>query len=366
MGAGIRLRTRLIAWLGVLAGLAVFALTVGRDARASAPPSPWDGTNPFNCTIQDAGTGTAVPDPGADPYCVQFDKTHQNVTEMGLVDFLGKEPSRVAAASPKCFYFQQDHWRGSLIQSDGRTVLYEFHGHYFFDKATGDGGVFVTGFAIGGQTFDPTTLPGFPPGEGQYFGPGTGGMITHDDVPADPACGARAAQNPTSIYAARANVPRCVATPATIVARRLGPITLGETEDRVRAALGPPVSVQRGYLHYCAVGGYKLLVGEPGDRSGTLGGAGTAPAVIVLTTNKRFVLRGQNRRAVVVGADARAMWRAFPRARRLIRTGQTVAYRVATGDTLVGIRSGRVRYIAVYDPKAIRNLRALSDYVTRA
>ena len=39
------------------------------------------------------------PHPEADPFCVEFDKRRQNVTELGVVDFLSKEPARVAAAS---------------------------------------------------------------------------------------------------------------------------------------------------------------------------------------------------------------------------------------------------------------------------
>ena len=35
-----------------------------------------------------------------------------------------------------------------------------------------------------------------PPGYGRYFGPGTGGFITHDDVPTDPQCAALAKQHP--------------------------------------------------------------------------------------------------------------------------------------------------------------------------
>jgi len=75
-----------------------------------------------------------------------------------------------------------------VIQSDGKTQTYEFIGHYFYNEATGDGGVWVTGFIAGGQTFDPTQIPGFPASYGQYFGPGTGGVITHDEVQANPAC----------------------------------------------------------------------------------------------------------------------------------------------------------------------------------
>jgi hypothetical protein len=177
---GIRTAVALVAALGL-------GLTPG-SALALSNPTPWDGANPFHCRIQNAGQGTRVPDPGADPYCVRFDKTNQNVTELGLLTFLSREPARVAAAVPKCSYFQEDHWRGSIVQSDGRTVLYEFVGHYFFDKATGDGGVWVKGFTVAGRTFDPTTLPGFPARYRRYFGPGTGGFITHDAVPADPSC----------------------------------------------------------------------------------------------------------------------------------------------------------------------------------
>jgi hypothetical protein len=96
-------------------------------------PWPWiRRSNPFNCELQQAGFEALGPDPAADPYCVGFEKTRQNVTEFGLLDFLMKEPARVAAALPKCFYYQADHWRGSIVQDDDRTKLYEFRGRYFF------------------------------------------------------------------------------------------------------------------------------------------------------------------------------------------------------------------------------------------
>src|SRR4051812_1079569 len=101
---------------GWLAGLVSALALASGGAHAATPPvggSFWDGVNPFACTIQDAGLGTAVPDPSADPYCVHFDKSRQNVTQLGVVDFLLNEPARVAAAVPKCFYFQEDDWRGS-------------------------------------------------------------------------------------------------------------------------------------------------------------------------------------------------------------------------------------------------------------
>lgn len=338
--------------------LASALLTAG-SAQGLAPPTPWDGTNPFNCTVQNAGLGTVVPDPGADPYCVRFDKTHQNITSLGIVDFLLKEPARTAAAVPKCFYYQEDHWRGSINQSDP-TPIYEFTGHYFFNKATGDGGVWVTGFSVAGQTFDPTSLPGFPPGYGRYFGPGTGGVITHNDIPADPRCAALANSNPRAIYASAAAQGRCVPGAGHVDHHGVGPLTLGMTEDRVRAELGAPQAVKRGFLHYCVAGGGELLVGQPGDRSGTLGTAGRAPTVMLLTTSRAFVLRGRAGHLVSVGGPASLL----PRARRIARVhGVTV---MRAGNLLAGIARRRVVWLGDYKLGSIHSTHALLARLGRA
>jgi hypothetical protein len=341
--------------------LACAALIGATPALASAPPSPWDGTNPFTCTIQDAGLGATVPDPGADPYCVRFDKTHQNVSQLGIVDFISKEPARTAAAVPKCFYFQEDHWRGSLVQSDGKTVIYEFQGHYFFNKATGDGGAWVTGFTIAGQTFDPTELPGFPPQYGQYFGPGTGGAITHDQIPVDPQCVALAKRTP-DLYAQQSATPRCVPGVGHVTRTGLGPISLAATESQVRATIGSPQSVKRGFLGYCVEGGGALLVGQRTDRSGTFGASGTARTVMLVTTAQGFVLRAGRGHTFTVGTRKRALLRAFRRAKRLKRTH---AYRLRPG-LVAGFRHGRVAYLAVYDRTAIRRPDRLTSYLRRA
>ena len=97
--------------------------------------------------------------------------------------------SRRASPPPssKCFYFQSDHWRGSLVQDDPSTKTYEWDGHYFFDKARGEGGVWVTNFNFNGRTSDPSSLPGVPSEYARYFGPGTGGVITRNDVRRRPA-----------------------------------------------------------------------------------------------------------------------------------------------------------------------------------
>jgi hypothetical protein len=170
--------------LGALCATFLLASTA-----VAAPIAPYDGSNPFRCKVQNVGTGTDFPDPGADPFCVEFDKTNQNVTDFGIVDFLLNEPARVAAAVPKCFYHQTDHWTGSIVQG-GAPVLWHWDGSYFFDKARGMGGVHVENFTVAGLPADPRALPGFPPEYAAYFAPGGGGAYT-DTVASEPDCAAK-------------------------------------------------------------------------------------------------------------------------------------------------------------------------------
>jgi hypothetical protein len=257
--------------IAVLASLALVS--------QSAPPATWDGVNPYRCELQPAGLGTEVKDPDADPYCVDFDKTHQNVTELGVADFLSNEPARVAAATPKCFYFQSDHWRGSVVQDDGTTQTYAWDGHYFFNKATGDGGAWVTGLRVGGEA---------PPTD-------TFGGITHNQVDAEPDCVAKQ----DGVYAdAAPDGHGCVTTAGPVRRRRLGPIGLAMRDGDVRAKLGAPREVRRGVLRYCADGGGVLLVGQPNDRSGDLGSDPKARTVLVLSTAKALIRRARHRHVV--------------------------------------------------------------------
>jgi hypothetical protein len=168
----------------------VFVLSLLAPTGASAATlAPYAGWNPFICETQDVGTGTDFPNPGADPFCVEFDKTRQNFTGFGIVDFVLKEPARVAAASNKCFYHQTDHWTGWIIQGQWPR-LWHWDGRYFFDKARGAGGVFVRNFRIGEQTGDPTLLPGFPEQYKPFFGPGKGGVQMRLDI-GEPRCQAK-------------------------------------------------------------------------------------------------------------------------------------------------------------------------------
>jgi hypothetical protein len=179
--------------LATLAAALLFAAPAAAQTPA-APYAPWDGSSPFNCMLQDAGTGPVedVPDPAADPFCVEFDKNSQSLApDFGIVDFLANEPGRVAAAVPKCFYFQSDHWTGSLVQGQD-PELWHWDGQYFFDKATGSGGVNLQSFRVAGQPADPSAYGGqVPAAFAPYMDQGGGGAYVLNDIPADPTCAAK-------------------------------------------------------------------------------------------------------------------------------------------------------------------------------
>jgi hypothetical protein len=169
--------------------LASLAAAGPATAQSGEPFAPWDGRVPFNCEIQDVGTGTDYPHPKADPFCVEYDKTNQNVTDFGLVDFLSQEPARVAAAVPKCFYFQRDHWTGSIVQGS-RPKLWHWDGNYFFDKAKGIGGVSVHNFRLGGVSMD---VSQFAPAalKPYFYRSGGGGALVLLQTVRDPTCAAK-------------------------------------------------------------------------------------------------------------------------------------------------------------------------------
>jgi len=179
-------------WIYIALGAVIAVALLSASAAAATSTQvvgPWSGQLPFRCQIQNVGTGTNFPRPNADPFCVEFDKRHQNVTGLGLVDFLSREPARTAAAVPKCFYFQRDHWTGSISQGQ-QPELWHWDGYYFFDKALGLGGVSVHNLRIGGMPMDPS--PYAPAQLKPYFYPGGGGgaMVLFKSRP-DPPCAAK-------------------------------------------------------------------------------------------------------------------------------------------------------------------------------
>jgi hypothetical protein len=284
----------------------------------------YDGSIPFECELQQLGTGTDFPHPDADPFCVEYDKRHQNVTELGVVDFLSQEPGRVAAAGPKCWYFQRDHWVGSIVQDDGATQTYKWDGSYFFDKARGLGGAYIENFTINGQTGDPRALPGFPEEWEPYFGPGRGGVMTADSVRADPRCVAKAKAAPGP------GPYRCLEQRRGKVGMGIGPLRLGASRRGVEAALGAPARETRGVARWCTADGGKLSAAFTGDR-----------LTFALTTSPSFSALG------FATGDRSA--KARTRFRKLDQRGG-VAVLVASSKQrllLLGADRKRIRFIAL-------------------
>jgi hypothetical protein len=319
--------------IAVLGGL----LAVASPSFAQSGVSGWDGTNPFECTLQLAGTEAGVPQPDADPYCVEFDKRHQNVSELGVVQFLSLEPARVAAASPKCFYFQHDHWVGSIQQGDPATQTYAWDGSYYFDKARGTGGVYVENFTFNGQTDDPSALPGFPAEYKPFFGPGRGGVQRSEAVDADPDCVAKAADG--SPYkkdrpggsAGSSDMDRCRVAGGS-VDRGIGGVRLGMRRASVRQKLGAATTESARYMTWCMTGGGSLVAAF--DRSGERG-----RAVVVLTTAPPFDARGF--RTGSKSSKARARMR---RERALAKN--VLAMKRSKDVLIAGLARSRVSYLA--------------------
>ena len=327
------LHTMRTATIAALAALLVAA----PSAAAQAPAEPYDGHNPFACTLQQAGTGTDFPQPDADPFCVEFDKTHQNVTEGGFADFLSKEPARVAAASPKCFYFQRDHWTATVVEGQ-QPELYHWDGSYFFDKAKGAGGVYVENFRVGSVPMDPTVLPGFPEEYKQYFAGGKGGYQATGNVQADPNCagkpgGSGGPPPPSQNSGCR--------VPGGRIGRGIGGANLGMRERRLRAALGKPKRERGRSLAWCLDGGGKLVARLGRGKRVRL----------VLVNAAPFDTHG-----IRVGRRARFAHRHLRGERRLgrVRGARVLVTRERRRSLYVGLRRGRVAFIAVAGKKLSR------------
>jgi hypothetical protein len=270
-----------------------------------------------------------------------------------VVDFLSKEPARVAAASPKCFYFQRDHWRGYVVQGNAQTQTYAWDGSYFFDKSKGTGGAYVENFSFNGQSGDPTQLPGFPAEWKPDFGNGRGGVQQTGDVPVDPNCVAKAGQKDP--HAPNGKSPGGFGpNPCRVaggeVTTGIGGVWLGNTRASVKQALGLPTTESARFVTYCFDGGGRLVAGfGGGDR-----------AQLVLTDASPFDTLGV--RVGMSAANARrhlfphsAKKRKRHRAQAAARKGKKKPFSVPGAMTklekkrrlLVGISRGRVAYLAV-------------------
>ena len=167
------------------------AFALATATASAAPFAPYDGSNPFRCKIQNVGTGVDFPDPGADPFCVEFDKTNENVTDFGIVDFLLNEPARVAAAVPSASTTRPTTGRDRSCRAPSRP------------SGTGTAATSSTrraGWAASASTtsssaglpMDPRLLPGLPGRVLALLRAGDGGgAFLNQTVPADPSCAAR-------------------------------------------------------------------------------------------------------------------------------------------------------------------------------
>jgi hypothetical protein len=313
--------TRVRGYFACLVAAAAFGWATG--ASAADPVMGYDGSIPFDCELQQVGTGTAFPHPDADPFCVEYDKRHQNVTELGVVDFLAQEPARFAAAGPKCWYFQRDHWVGSIVQDDGTTQTYKWDGSYFFDKARGLGGVYIENFSVNGQTGDPRQLPGFPEDWKPFFGPGRGGVQSSDSVRADPRCVAKAKQAP------KPGQYRCSEASGS-VRDGIGPLALGARRSDVESQLGPPARETTGVARWCTAEGGKLSAGFSRGR-----------VAFAVTTSPRFSA------ARFSPGDRSA--KARKRFRKLAQRGGVAVLAASTRNRLLllGVDRKRIRFIAL-------------------
>jgi hypothetical protein len=321
----------------VAALLGAAALGIAVPAAAVADPyAPYDGSNPFNCELQSVGTGTAFPHPDADPFCVEFDKTQQNVTDFGIADFLSKEPARVAAASPKCFYFQHDHWTGSVVQGN-KPEAWHWDGSYFFDKSSGLGGVHVANFRIGGQPadFGPYAPPEFQP----YLAKGGGGgVLLSGDVEADPTCAERVDSPLERRFVYYHRIPA-----GRIYRKRVTPIRLLTLRRIVIRRLGPAHHRTHHSDRWDVAGGGELRIGWRGtvlDRR----------VAALLTTSP-----SHRRAGIHPGVRGRLARRRLHARFALEVAGYRVfeAPRRTRSRMLLGIRDGRVTWIAVVDPRRV-------------
>lgn len=329
---------RIRVLLSLMTGLA--ALLAAPPAIAQQPFAPYDGDIPFNCELQYVGTGTAFPHPEADPFCVEFDKTNQNVTGFGIVEFTAQEPARVAAASSKCFYFQRDHWTGSVVQGSAPET-WHWDGDYWYDRARGVGGVSVKNFRVGGQPQDAT--PYVPEGYRPYFDEGGGGgvMLNMGTAPS-PDCIAKVdtPEERDRIYANRSFQPDCVDPGGRLRGKRVGKVRLGMSRSRVRTKLGPPQDHRRRIDYWCLVGKGEIRVAYARRR-----------AVAILTSGRGHAVNGVSRGDRAQRARKRLS---------LDRVSNRAGYRRFTAgisaDALrvVAVKGGRVRWVMLIGMPALR------------
>ncbi len=318
--------------------IAILALLAAASpATAQSPPEvigPYAGDIPFRCQLQNVGTGTDFPDPAADPFCVEFDKTNQNLTELGILEFALQEPARVAAAVTKCFYFQRDHWTGWITQGS-QPELYHWDGDYWFDIARGVGGVSVRNLRIAGVPMDAT--PFVPAAFRPFFDPnGGGGVLVELELNPPSHCTSRVdtPEERDRVYAGTPEFVGCVEPGGELRRGGVGRVRLGMSRKRVAGRLGVPQDHRQGVDRWCLIGKGSIRVGY--RRAG-------GRAELIATSS-----RGHSVGGVARGdSEHRARKRLAPRA--LFALGDRRVFETRSGGPLVVVEGSRVRWLVIAD-----------------
>lgn len=338
--------------------LAALAATVlAPVAGAQSPPEivgPYSGQIPFRCELQNVGTGTDFPDPAADPFCVEFDKTNQNVTDLGILEFALQEPARVAAAVTKCFYFQRDHWTGWIVQGQA-PELYHWDGDYWFDIARGVGGVSVRNLRIAGVPMDAT--PFVPAAYQPYFDPNGGGGVMVElatDPPSHCTSRVDTPEERDQVYAGTPEFLGCIEPGGELRGRRVGRVALGMRRKRVVGRLGIPHDHRLGVDRWCLIGKGSLRVGYRGKHG---------PAELLVTSGRGHAARGVARDDGARRARTRLDLEPRFAVKGVVEVSEAGG---AARNLLVGIRGGRVRWLALADDRLARDDRRLRRALRRA
>ncbi len=142
---------------------------------------------------------------------------------------------------------------------------------------------------------------------------------------------------------------RCLAPRAPIGRRRIGRVALGATRARLLGIPASATTPRPSVIGFCVKHSKRRVVAVLGGRGRTRLVASTAG--------------GHGNRGVRPGRSARAARRAYPRSRRLLADVLRAGPRSAK---LIGVRPGRVSFVAVADRTLLKSPRSLRRALRRA
>ncbi|MGH2985663.1 MAG: hypothetical protein ACRDLO_03110, partial [Solirubrobacterales bacterium] len=179
---------------------------------------------------------------------------------------------------------------------------------------------------------------------------GGGGVLLEMETISDPACAAivDTPQEQAQVYGDTGLAPGCIPPGGDLRGKRIGKVRLGMRRTDVLTQLGPPQDSRRRIDRWCLVGKGELRVGySKRDRAAILASSG----------------RGHSLRGVARGDRARRARRRLDLDRdKSFERGGTRAFLVG-GDkrrrAWVGVRGGRVRWVALAKPSKLPRARLI-------